>query len=79
MQLAAGEKAPEEAGVSEKLTVPVGVTAVPGELSVTVTVQLVGVFTVVAVGFQTTLVWVALWTAVSVVWPELPECWVSPG
>ena len=56
VQLVPGEKDPEEAGLSEKLTVPVGVTLVPGETSATVTVQLVGVFTVVPVGMQTTVV-----------------------
>jgi hypothetical protein len=56
VQLEPVEKVPEEVGLSERLTVPVGVTAVPGDVSVTVTVQLVGVFIVVLVGLQTTVV-----------------------
>jgi hypothetical protein len=78
-QLAPVEKVPDETGLSERVTLPVGTTAVPGDLSFTLTTQLVGVFTVVPVGLHTTLVSVDLWTALMVVWPELPECLTSPG
>jgi len=73
VQLAAGVNVPVELVV--KLTEPVGVTTVPGELSVTVAVQLVPWFTFTAPGLQLTVVEVVLLLTVKVkaAAVELPE------
>ncbi len=52
-------------------TVPVGVTAVPASVSVTVAVQVVGPFTRTVEGLQLTVVVVALLLAVKSKVPEL--------
>ena len=71
---------PEEVQVSElkvpdpelvKLTVPVGSTAVPGLVSVTVAVQVTAEFGATDDGVQVTVVDVALTVALTVVVPEL--------
>jgi hypothetical protein len=73
-QLAAGVKVPEDAGLWARVTVPVGTTAVPGEVSVTVIVQLVAVPGEVLDGVHTTAVEVDLWTAtICIVGEVLPE------
>ena len=74
VQLAA-EKVPP---LFVKLTVPVGVVATPGVVSVTVAVQLVGLPTGTEAGVQLTLVVVGCLVAVTTVVPELPSCVVSP-
>jgi|SRR5713226_9971887 len=61
-----------------KLTVPVGVIAVPGLASVTVAVQVVALPTVTAGGVQATAVVVARLFTVTVVVPLLPLWSVSP-
>ena len=66
-QLVAGVKVPDDAGLWVSVTVPVGTTVVPGDVSATVIVQLVGVFGAALVGVQTTAVEVALCTATTVV------------
>ena len=75
VQLAA-EKVPP---LFVKLTVPVGVVATPGVVSVTVAVQLVGLPTGTEAGAQLTVVVVACLSAVTPVVPELPSCVVSPS
>jgi len=74
VQLAA-EKVPP---LFVKLTVPVGVVATPGVVSVTVAVQLVGLPTGTEAGVQLTLVVVGCLVAVTTVVPELPSCVASP-
>ena len=65
---------PDAPGVWVKVTLPVGTTAVPGEVSVTEITQLVGVLGGEADGVQTTEVDVDLCTAVIArVGEELPE------
>ena len=54
-----------------KVTEPPGVIGVPGEVSVTVTVQLVTLFTTIVVGWQEIVVVVARTVTVIVAWPEL--------
>jgi hypothetical protein len=60
VQDAAGLKVPNDAGDWVNVTVPTGVEGVPGELSETVTTQLVGVFGTADEGVQTTAVEVVL-------------------
>jgi len=55
------------------VTLPPGVIAVPGEVSVTVTRQLVTLFTAIVVGWHEIVVVVALTVTVIVAWPELDE------
>jgi len=61
-----------------KLTVPVGVLAVPPLVSLTVAVQVVDPPTGTLAGVQLTLVLVARFVTVTVVVPELVACVVSP-
>src|SRR5438094_3587163 len=61
-----------------KLTVPVGVVATPGVVSVTVAVQLVGLPTGTEAGLQLTLVVVGCLVAVTAVVPALPSCVCLP-
>jgi hypothetical protein len=56
-----------------KLTMPVGGIGVPGPVSVTVAVQLVGTFTATVPGLQLTVVLVGRWMTVIVVLPWLPK------
>ena len=56
-----------------RVTVPPGVMRVPGELSLTVTVHVVGEFTVTGEGAQTTVVVVARTMTVITALPELVE------
>ena len=78
IQLADGVKVPPVVGFAAKLTLPPGVIAVPGELSVTVTMQLEDWPAVTLGGLQTTAVvvarklttmlavpWLVLWLAVA--------------
>lgn len=67
VQLAAGVKVPEDAGFCVRVITPVGVTVVPADVSVTVTVQLVGVLGLAGEGVQTTAVELVRFVAVSVV------------
>ena len=62
-----------------KVTLPPGVIAVPGEVSVTVTTQLVTLFTTMVVGWQEIVVVVARTETVIVAWPELVLWLVSPA
>lgn len=61
-----------------KLTMPVGGMVVPGPVSVTVAVQLVGAFTGTVPGLQLTVVLVGRRVTVIVVLPWLPKWSVSP-
>ena len=61
-----------------KLTMPVGGMGVPGPVSVTVAVQLVGAFTGTVLGLQLTVVRVGRWVTVIDVLPRLPKWSVSP-
>ena len=61
-----------------KLTVPVGVLAVPPPVSVTVAVQDVELPTANVAGVQLTVVVVGRAVTVTVVVPLLPVCAVSP-
>lgn len=61
-----------------KVTVPVGTLIVPGLVSVTVAVQVVGLFTGTLGGTQSTLVMVARLVTLTVVVPLLLACVVSP-
>jgi hypothetical protein len=79
VQLAAGVNVPEDAGTCVRAIVPVGVTAVPNDVSVTVMMQLVGVLGAADDGAQTIVVEVDLLVAVNVVWPELDPWFWSPG
>ena len=54
-----------------KVTLPVGVIAVPGEVSVIVTVQLVTLLTTIVVGWQEIVVVVLRLVTVIVALPEL--------
>ncbi len=54
-----------------KVTLPVGVIGVPGDVSVIVTVQLVELFTTMVVGWQDMVVVVLRFVTVIVAWPEL--------
>ncbi len=54
-----------------RVRVPDGAIAVPGEVSVTVTVQLVELLTTIVVGWQDIVVVVVLTVTVIVAWPEL--------
>lgn len=56
-----------------RATVPVGVIAVPSDVSVTVIVQVVGLFSTTDVGVHDMLVVVVRRVDVTVVLPELPE------
>ncbi len=60
-----------------KVTVPVGVTVVPADVSVTVAVQVEGAFAGSELGEQTTLTDEERFEAVRVKLPELPEWSVS--
>ena len=71
-------KVPDDKGLSEKVTVPVGVIVVPELESVTVAVQVVAVFTAGDAGEQTTTVELVRLAAVIVLKPELAEWSVSP-
>lgn len=62
-----------------KATVPVGVMAVPGEVSVTVAVHVVGWLIATVEGEHTTVVEVVRSVTVIVVVPELARWFVSPG
>jgi hypothetical protein len=55
------------------VTVPEGVMAVPREVSVTVAVQVVGLFTGTVLGLQLTLVVAERWVTCIMVELELPE------
>ena len=57
-------------------TIPVGVLVLPVAVSVTVAVQVVGLFTGTLVGVQLTLIMVVRGVAVTLVMPEL-AAWVS--
>lgn len=59
-------KVPEDAGASEKVTVPVGVTRVPGLVSVTVAVQVLGTLTGTEAGEHDIEVEVARFVTVTV-------------
>ena len=72
-------KIPLPVGHTEKLTVPVGVTVVPGPVSATLTVQVRAVPTPPEVGRHVTEVEVLRWVAVIDRLLELPECCPSPG
>ena len=72
MQLAAGLKVPVAFEVNE--TVPLGVIAVPGELSVTVAVQLVDCPTLMDVGEHVTAVLVTRGPTTILVDPLLVLC-----
>ncbi len=63
----------EPAELVPKLTVPLGVTAVPTSLSVTVAVHVLGAFTATAGGLQVTLVDVERCVAATSKLPELVE------
>jgi hypothetical protein len=73
VQLAAGVKVPVE--LEARVTLPVGVMTVPGDVSETVAVQLVPWFTTTVAGLQLTLVEVARTVTVKVnaAAVELPE------
>lgn len=62
--------------VLAKLTIPVGVMAVPVEVSVIVAVQVVGALTTTELGLQTTAVVVLRFPTVRLKVPELP-LWVG--
>ena len=80
VQLAAGVKLPCGAPpLFVKVTVPVGVVAVPGLVSVTVAVQVVGPFTGTELGMQVTPVLVDRSPPDTVVLPLLLACVASPG
>ena len=66
------------AALEPKLTVPVGVIAVPRLVSLTVAVQVDPTLTWTDAGTHTTEVPVVLWVAVRAKVPELPEWSVSP-
>ena len=57
--------------VLERPIVPLGVTTVPGEVSCTVTKQLVELFTTIVVGWQDIVVDVVRSVTVTAVWPVL--------
>ena len=61
-----------------KLTLPVGVEAVPGEMSATVAVHVLAVLIVTEEGEQTIVVVVVRSVTVTTALPELPEWLVSP-
>lgn len=61
-----------------KPTEPVGAILVPGDVSVTVAIQVVACFTVTAFGLQLTVVVVERLVTVIVVLPELLKWSVSP-
>jgi len=61
-----------------KLTVPVGAMIVPGEVSVTVTVQVEAWATATVLGEQTTAVLVFRLLTVTLAEPELPRWVASP-
>ena len=56
-----------------QVTIPEGVRAIPGEMSVTVAVQVVGLFTATVPGPQLTLVVVERFVTCIAVEPKLPE------
>ena len=62
-----------------KLTLPVGVLALPASLSVTVAVQVLALLTDTLAGKQLTEVVVVRWVAVTVVVPLLAWCVSSPA
>ena len=62
-----------------KVTLPVGVIAVPGEVSVIVTTQLVTLFTTMVVGWHEMVVVVERLVTVMVALPELALWLVSPA
>lgn len=62
-----------------KLTVPVGVRAVPAEVSVTVAVQAAAWFTATVDGVQLTAVVVSRLLTVTISVPELPLWFASPA
>ncbi len=64
--------------LDERAKVAVGVIAVPGDVSVTVTVHCVAVFTATDDGMQETDVVVVRTVTVTAVLLELPEWFVSP-
>ena len=76
MQLAAGVKLPVPLLV--KVTVPVGVVAVPAAVSVTVAVQLVPWLTATDAGVQLTVVLVLRAVTVTLALPLLVACVLSP-
>ncbi len=57
-----------------RVTVPVGLLAVPGEVSVMVTVQLVTLLTTIVVGWHVIVVVVVRTVTVTVAVPELALC-----
>ena len=61
-----------------RVAVPPGVMSVPGEVSLTVTVHVVGEFTVTGEGAHTTVVVVVRTVTVTAVLAELDEWFVSP-
>ena len=61
------------------VTDPPGVVAVPGSVSLTTAVQVVGAETGSVAGVQEALVELARSVDVNVVWPELPLWSVSPA
>ncbi len=61
-----------------KVTVPVGVPAVPVEVSETIAVQVVGAFTATVAGVQVTLVEVVRLFTVRLKLPELETWSLSP-
>ena len=76
MQLFDGLKVP--ALLLPQLTKPVGVIGVPGEVSVTVAVHVVGTFNRTVPGMQLTLVEVVRFVTTRLNDPELPEWVASP-
>ena len=72
-----GEPANVPVPLLVKLTVPVGALVVPGEVSVTVAVQLVAEFTATDDGEQLTAVVVVRVVTVTANVPELPRWFVS--
>ena len=77
MQLV-GLKVPLPAGLTVKLTVPVGLVAPVIDVSLTAAVQVVGVLTVTGFGVQETVVVVGRVETASVAWPWLVAWVVSP-
>ena len=60
-----------------RVIVPVGVLAVPGEVSVTVIVQLVELFTTIVIGWQDIVVLVVLTVTVIVVFAAAAAEWLA--
>jgi hypothetical protein len=78
VQLLAPSKLPS-VSLDAKLTVPVGTTAVPSELSLTIAVQLVDRLTALGEGAQLTETAVVRCVKVSVAWPSLAATPPAPA